>query len=49
MGRVPLRRLKVVGLPINFAEREADESKMSFKVRLESAAMPFRLRRYVRD
>jgi dolichol-phosphate mannosyltransferase len=42
-----LRSLKVVELPIHFAEREAGESKMSFKVQLESAAMPFRLRRYV--
>jgi dolichol-phosphate mannosyltransferase len=45
--RARLRSLKVVELPIHFAEREAGESKMSFKVQLESAAMPFRLRRYV--
>jgi dolichol-phosphate mannosyltransferase len=46
--RARLRGLKVVELPIHFAEREAGESKMTFKVQLESAAMPFRLRRYVR-
>lgn len=46
--RARLHGLKVVELPIHFAEREAGESKMTFKVQLESAAMPFRLRRYVR-
>jgi dolichol-phosphate mannosyltransferase len=46
--RALLRGLKVVELPIHFAEREAGESKMTFKVQLESAAMPFRLRRYMR-
>lgn len=46
--RALLRGLKVVELPIHFAEREAGESKMTFKVQLESAAMPFRLRRYLR-
>ena len=46
--RARLHRLKIVELPIHFAEREAGESKMSFKVQLESAAMPFRLRRYLR-
>jgi dolichol-phosphate mannosyltransferase len=46
--RARLRGLKIVELPIHFAEREAGESKMNFKVQLESAAMPFRLRRYVR-
>jgi len=46
--RARLRGLKVVELPIHFAEREAGESKMTFKVQLESAMMPFRLRRYVR-
>jgi dolichol-phosphate mannosyltransferase len=46
--RARLRGLKVVELPVHFAEREAGESKMTFKVQLESAAMPFRLRRYVR-
>lgn len=47
--RARLRGLKVVELPIHFAEREAGESKMTFRVQLESAAMPFRLRRYVRS
>jgi dolichol-phosphate mannosyltransferase len=46
--RARLGGLKLVELPIHFAEREAGESKMSFKVQLESAVMPFRLRRYVR-
>jgi dolichol-phosphate mannosyltransferase len=46
--RARLCHLKIVELPIHFAEREAGESKMSFKVQLESAAMPFRLRRYAR-
>ena len=46
--RARLRGLKVVELPIHFAEREAGESKMSFKVQLESAVMPFKLRRFVR-
>jgi dolichol-phosphate mannosyltransferase len=46
--RARLRGLKVVELPTHFAEREAGESKMTFKVQLESAAMPFRLRRSVR-
>jgi dolichol-phosphate mannosyltransferase len=46
--RARLRGLKVIELPIHFAEREAGESKMTLKVQLESAAMPFRLRRYVR-
>lgn len=46
--RARLRDLKVVELPIHFAEREVGESKMTFKVQLESAVMPFRLRRYVR-
>jgi dolichol-phosphate mannosyltransferase len=47
--RARLRGLKVVELPIHFAEREAGESKMTLKVQIESAVMPFRLRRYVRD
>ena len=47
--RARLRGLKVVELPIHFAEREAGESKMTLRVQLESAAMPFRLRRYVRS
>lgn len=43
-----LHGLKLVELPIHFADREAGESKMSLKVQLESVVMPFRLRRYVR-
>ena len=46
--RAKLCGLKVVELPIYFAEREAGESKMTFSVQLESAVMPFRLRRYAR-
>jgi dolichol-phosphate mannosyltransferase len=41
--------LKIVELPIHFAEREAGESKMTFKVQFESAVMPFRIRRRVRN
>lgn len=46
--RARLNNLKVVELPIHFAEREAGESKMTVKVQLESAIMPFQLRRRVR-
>ena len=46
--RARLRGLKIVELPIHFSERVAGESKMSLKVQLESATMPFRLRRRVR-
>ena len=46
--RARLSGLKIVELPIHFAERAAGESKMTLRVQLESAAMPFRLRRYVR-
>jgi dolichol-phosphate mannosyltransferase len=46
--RARLLGLKIVELPIHFSERVAGESKMSFKVQLESAAMPFKLRRYAR-
>ncbi len=42
------RGLKVVELPIHFADRREGESKMSFKVQLESALMPFALRRRAR-
>ena len=35
--------LKVVELPIHFAERSAGESKMTLRVQLESALMPFLL------
>jgi dolichol-phosphate mannosyltransferase len=40
--------LKIVELPIHFRDRAEGESKMSLKVQLESAVMPFRLRRYAR-
>ena len=38
------RGLKIVELPIDFAERSEGESKMSLRVQLESALMPFSLR-----
>jgi dolichol-phosphate mannosyltransferase len=37
--------LKIVELPIHFEDRREGESKMSFKVQLESAIMPLSLRR----
>ena len=40
--------LKIVELPIHFADRTEGESKMTLKVQLESALMPFKLKRYVR-
>jgi dolichol-phosphate mannosyltransferase len=40
--------LKVVELPIHFVDRAEGESKMSVKVQLESALMPFSLRRRAR-
>jgi dolichol-phosphate mannosyltransferase len=40
--------LKVVELPIHFAERRDGESKMSLRVQLESALIPFLLRRRAR-
>jgi len=40
--------LKIVELPIHFADRREGESKMSLRVQLESAAMPFVLRRRAR-
>ena len=40
--------LKIVELPIHFSDRTEGESKMSLKVQLESAWMPFKLRRYAR-
>jgi dolichol-phosphate mannosyltransferase len=46
--RARLRGLKIVELPIHFANRAEGESKMSLKVQIESATMPFKLRRYVR-
>jgi dolichol-phosphate mannosyltransferase len=47
--RARLRGLKIIELPIHFSERVAGESKMSLKVQLESAAMPFKLKRYTRQ
>ncbi len=43
--RTVRRGLKIIELPIHFADRRAGESKMSVKVQLESALMPFELRR----
>ena len=40
--------LKIVELPIHFSDRTEGESKMTLKVQLESALMPFKLKRYVR-
>ena len=40
--------LKIVEVPIHFSDRTEGESKMSLKVQLESAWMPFKLRRYAR-
>jgi dolichol-phosphate mannosyltransferase len=40
--------LKIVELPIHFADRREGDSKMSLKVQLESALMPFSLRRRAR-
>ena len=37
--------LKIVELPIHFAERREGESKMNLRVQLESALIPFLLRR----
>jgi dolichol-phosphate mannosyltransferase len=46
--RAVMGNLKVVELPIHFSDRTEGESKMSLKVQLESALMPFKLRRYAR-
>jgi dolichol-phosphate mannosyltransferase len=40
--------LKIVELPIHFADRREGDSKMSMKVQLESAMMPLSLRRRAR-
>ncbi len=40
--------LKIVELPIHFTDRREGESKMSLRVQLESAVMPFWLRRRTR-
>jgi dolichol-phosphate mannosyltransferase len=42
--RTVKRGLKIVELPIHFSERSEGESKMSLRVQLESALMPFQLR-----
>jgi dolichol-phosphate mannosyltransferase len=42
--RAVKRDLKIVELPIHFAERSEGESKMSLRVQLESVLMPFSLR-----
>jgi dolichol-phosphate mannosyltransferase len=47
--RARLSGLKIIELPIHFSERVAGESKMSLKVQLESAAMPFKLKRHARN
>jgi dolichol-phosphate mannosyltransferase len=47
--RAVLRSHKVVEIPIHFDERQHGASKMSFGVQLESAVMPFRLRRHHRE
>jgi dolichol-phosphate mannosyltransferase len=47
--RAARRGLKIVELPIHFSDRTAGESKMSLRVQLESAVLPLRVRRYVRD
>jgi dolichol-phosphate mannosyltransferase len=39
------RGLKIIEVPIHFADRRAGQSKMSARVQLESALMPFALRR----
>jgi dolichol-phosphate mannosyltransferase len=41
------RGLKIVEIPIHFADRTAGETKMSLGVQLESALMPLRLRRRI--
>jgi dolichol-phosphate mannosyltransferase len=47
--RADRQGLKVMELPIHFADRAEGESKMSLRVQLESAATPFKLRRYLRQ
>jgi dolichol-phosphate mannosyltransferase len=43
--RAVARGLKIIELPIHFADRREGDSKMSLKVQLESAFMPLTLRR----
>jgi len=40
--------LKIVELPTHFAERREGESKMNVRMQLESALIPFLLRRRAR-
>jgi dolichol-phosphate mannosyltransferase len=40
--------MKIVEIPICFSERRSGASKMTLKVQLESALLPFRLRRLIR-
>ena len=42
------QNLRIIELPIHFSDRTQGQSKMSLKIQLESAFMPFKLRRYVR-
>jgi dolichol-phosphate mannosyltransferase len=39
--------LKIVEIPIHFSDRQEGTSKMSLKVQMESAFMPFHLRRHI--
>ena len=39
--RAVKRGLKIIEIPIHFAERRAGQSKMNLRVQLESALMPF--------
>lgn len=41
------RGLKIIEVPVHFIDRTVGESKMSLKVQLESALMPFKLRNVV--
>jgi dolichol-phosphate mannosyltransferase len=46
--RAAKKGLKIIELPIHFPDRSRGESKMSFRVQLESAYLPFKLRRSAR-
>jgi dolichol-phosphate mannosyltransferase len=46
--RARLLGLQIIELPIHFSERAAGKSKMTLKVQLESAVLPFRLRQAAR-
>jgi dolichol-phosphate mannosyltransferase len=47
--RADRQGLKVMELPVHFADRAEGESKMSLRAQLESAVMPFQLRRSLRE